>query len=90
MYIRFVDIYSIVTSRVSTRDKRVPPEIRELQRSIETYDLRYFPQHVLLWGYNSFWGGGYNRLWEGDIIACGEGDIIACGERDIIACGEGI
>ena len=24
------------------------PEIRELQRSIETYDMRYFPQHVLL------------------------------------------
>ena len=23
-------------------------EIRELQRSIETYDMRYFPQHVLL------------------------------------------
>ena len=25
------------------------PEIRKLQRSIETCDLRYFPQHVLLW-----------------------------------------
>ena len=24
------------------------PEIRELQRSIETYDMGYFPQHVLL------------------------------------------
>ena len=24
------------------------PEKRELQRSIETYDMRYFPQHVLL------------------------------------------
>ena len=24
------------------------PEIKELQRSIETYDMRYFPQHVLL------------------------------------------
>ena len=24
------------------------PEIRELQISIETYDMRYFPQHVLL------------------------------------------
>ena len=24
------------------------PEIRELQRSIETNDMRYFPQHVLL------------------------------------------
>ena len=24
------------------------PEIRELQRSIKTYDMRYFPQHVLL------------------------------------------
>ena len=23
-------------------------EIRELQRSIKTYDMRYFPQHVLL------------------------------------------
>ena len=23
-------------------------EIRELQRSITTYDMRYFPQHVLL------------------------------------------
>ena len=27
---------------------RLEPEIRELQRSIETYDMRYFPQHVLL------------------------------------------
>ena len=24
------------------------PEIRELQRSINTYNMRYFPQHVLL------------------------------------------
>ena len=24
------------------------PEMRELQRSINTYNMRYFPQHVLL------------------------------------------
>ena len=28
--------------------KKVYPEIRELQRSIETYDMPYFPPHILL------------------------------------------
>ena len=27
---------------------KLQPEIRELQRSSKTYDMRYFPQHVLL------------------------------------------
>ena len=38
---------SIDVRELFTSFKKLP-EIRELQRSIETYDMRYFPQHVLL------------------------------------------
>ena len=30
-----------------TKSIHLTPEIRELQRSIETYDMRNFPQHVV-------------------------------------------
>ena len=38
---------SIDVRELFTSFKKLP-EIRELQKLIETYDMRYFPQHVLL------------------------------------------
>ena len=35
-------------SKILIFKNRLLPEIRELQRLIETYEMRYFPQHVLL------------------------------------------
>ena len=38
---------SIDVRELFTSFKKLP-EIRELQRSIENYDMQYFPQHVIL------------------------------------------